>query len=351
MRVKTIAIGVALTALFSTMGMPAGISMVDAPAGAAAKGPAVKSTEVEFTVKNVNESKLPCPGDGKTYRVVGTLVTPAKVPDAVTLWIHNSIGNRNTFLVPIRDYNFAEEMAKLGHASLAIDQLGYGKSDRPENGHLVCPGSEATVMYQVMEHLRNGTYTGGQHPTFKKVAVGGFSIGAWQAELIGVSFPNVDAIIPIGGMSGVVHPEAAADVAQSIARDCTKGSYLKVFTPEGRTHWALYGPNTDKDVQDWWAKNGYGDEPCGIWEHIAASTAVVDAEGPKVRPDLKVLVVLGEKDLILPPPNGHLQAARFTSATDVSLLTMPDSGHAVMLERTADVFRQQLHLWMAHRGL
>ncbi len=350
MQLRLLAAGAALTALFSVAGMPAGVSSV----GASSKSPTdagVKTTEVEFTVKNVNRSKLQCPSDGGTYKVVGTLVTPAKLPDSITLWIHNSIGNRNTFLVPIRDYNFAKEMAKLGHASLAIDQLGYGKSDRPPNGHLVCPGSEADVMYQVMEHLRTGDYGGERHPSFSKVAVGGFSIGAWQAELIGVSFPNVDAIIPIGGMSAVVHPEAGQEVGTSVARDCGRQSYLKIFPAERRTHWALHGPNTEDDVAEWWAQNGYGEEPCGIWEHIAASTAVVDAAGPTARPDLPVLVVIGEKDLILPPPNGHLQVARFTNTTDVSLLTMPDSGHAVMLERTAPMFRQQLHLWMVQRGL
>ena len=325
--------------------------LVVVPAGAEDSAHAIRSTEVTFTVQNVNRSKLACPSDGGAYHVVGTLVTPAQAPNSVTLWIHNSIGNRNTFMVPIRDYHFANEMARLGHASLAIDQLGYGKSDRPANGHLVCPGSEADVMYQVMEHLRSGDYEGDAHPAFDKVAVGGFSIGAWQAELIGVSFPHVDGIIPIGGMSAFVHPEAAAEVSSSIAKDCTKDSYLEIFSAERRNHWALYAPNADQDVADWWAKNGFGNEPCGIWEHIAASTAVVDATGSTANPDLKVLVVLGDKDLILPPPNGHFQVARFFNSHDVSLLTMPNSGHAVMLERTAPMFRQQLHLWMVQRGL
>jgi pimeloyl-ACP methyl ester carboxylesterase len=342
MRIRIKALAVALAALSTLAVVPAGADPTDA---------SIQTTEVSFTVQNLNRSKLACPADGGTYTVRGTLVTPAEIPDAITLWIHNSIGNRNTFLVPIRDYHFANEMARLGHASLAIDQLGYGKSDRPADGHQVCPGSQADVMYQVMEHLRSGNYEGDFNPAFERVAVGGFSIGAWQAELIGVSFPNVDGIIPIGGMSGFVHPEAVVDVSNSISRDCSKGSYLHIFPAERRTHWALYGPNTEADVADWWATNGYGDEPCGIWEYIAASTAVVDATGPAARPDLKVLVVIGEKDLILPPPNGHFQVARFSGSTDVSLLTMPDSGHAVMLEKTAPMFRQQLHQWMAHRGL
>ena len=42
-----------------------------------------------------------------------------------------------------------------------------------------------------------------------------------------------------------------------------------------------------------------------------APTSRPRGAGPTARPDLKVLVVIGEKDLILPPPNGHFQVARF----------------------------------------
>jgi pimeloyl-ACP methyl ester carboxylesterase len=88
-----------------------------------------------------------------------------------------------------------------------------------------------------------------------------------------------------------------------------------------------------------------------MWETLPPDTFWVDVLGPAASPELKVLVVIGEKDLILPPPNGHLQAARFINSTDVSLLTVPEAGHAVFLERSAPVFRDQLHDWLAQRGL
>jgi pimeloyl-ACP methyl ester carboxylesterase len=313
--------------------------------------PSIVSTEVAFTVQNTNHSKLECPSDGKTYTIRGTLTTPTPTPGGITVWLHNGIGNRNTFLVPIRNYHFANEMAKLGHATLALDMLGDGKSDQPD-GNMVCPGSDADVVYQAMEQLRSGTYQGDSHPGFSKVAVGGFSLGAWIAELIGVSFPNVDGIIPIGGSFGVLHPEAGMEVADSIARDCGKAPfYVKIFRPERRTHWAFYAPNSDRDVIEFMEQHAYDGEPCGVWQHLPASTAVVDAWGPKANPDLKVLVVLGDKDLILPPPNGHLQAGRFINSHDVSLLTMPGTGHCVLLERNAPMFRSQLHDWSVQRGL
>ncbi len=156
---------------------------------------------------------------------------------------------------------------------------------------------------------------------------------------------------PIGGMSAFVHPGAGTDAADGMSRECSTGSYFHFSSAEKRNYWAIYEPNADKDVEDWWTKNAYGNEPCGIWEYIAASTVTVDAVGPTANPDLKVLVVLGDKDRILPPPNGHFQVARFFNCHDVSLITMPDTGHAVMLERTAPMFRQQLHLWLVQRGL
>jgi pimeloyl-ACP methyl ester carboxylesterase len=314
--------------------------------------PSITTTKVTFTVQNVNRSKLACPSDGQTYKLQGTLVAPAATPSSVSVWVHNAIGNSKTFLVPIRNYHFANEMAKLGHAVLAIDQLGTGDSDKPADGHLVCLGSQADVIHQAMNHLRTGAYEGDRHPAFEKVSVGGFSLGAWVAELIGVSFPDVDAIIPIGGAFGVAHPEAGVMVANSIARDCNGSpNYLKIFTPEQRTRWAFYQPNSERDVTDWFATNAYGSEACGMWESLPASTALVDALGPATNPDLKVLVVIGEKDLILPPPNGHLQAGRFINTTDVSLLTVPEAGHGAFLERSAPTVRDQLHDWFTARGL
>jgi pimeloyl-ACP methyl ester carboxylesterase len=314
--------------------------------------PSIVTTEVTFTVRNTNHSKLACPSDGQTYKLNGTLVTPAATPKGVTVWLHNGIGNKNTFLVPIRNYHFANEMAKLGHASVALNMLGDGESDKPADGKMVCPGSDADVVYQAMEQLRTGAYEGTPHPAFEKVAVGGFSLGAWIAELIGVSFPNVDGIIPIGGSFGVLHPEAVVEVGNSAMRDCnTEPYYIKIFRPERRTHWAFYAPNADRDVIEYMEDHAYDAEPCGVWQHLPGSTFAVDVLGPAANPDLKVLVVLGDKDLILPPPNGHLQTARFINAHDVSLMTMPNTGHAVLLERNAPVFRSQLHDWLAQRGL
>ena len=47
------------------------------PAPAAAEPPPTDEVDVSFTVRNTNRSGVPCPSDGRTYTVKGTLVGPA----------------------------------------------------------------------------------------------------------------------------------------------------------------------------------------------------------------------------------------------------------------------------------
>ena len=52
-------------------------------------------------------------------------------------------------------YHHTEEIARSGQASVTIDRLGYGDSDRP-NGFGLCLGGEADITAQIIEHLRGG---------------------------------------------------------------------------------------------------------------------------------------------------------------------------------------------------
>ena len=198
-----------------TIALAAVSTLVVVPAEAEPTEPSIRTTEVSFTVQNVNRSKLACPSDGATYRVVGNAGHSGGGPrrhHAVDPQFHREpqhLPGPDPRL-PLRQRDGQARPRQPRHRPARLRQerpAGRRPPGLPRiGGGRDVPGDGAPAQLE--------TYEGDAHPAFEKVAVGGFSIGAWQAELIGVSFPNVDGIIPIGGMSGFVHPEAAVDVSQ-----------------------------------------------------------------------------------------------------------------------------------------
>src|SRR5205823_12215377 len=95
-----------------------------------------------FTVANTNTSQVPCQSDGRSYRVRGRLVAPSRLAadghqQAITVYVHGSGGGQYWHFQAVPGYDYVTELARLGHASLSLDSLGYGQSDIPD-GNAVC---------------------------------------------------------------------------------------------------------------------------------------------------------------------------------------------------------------------
>ena len=94
-------------------------------------------------------------------------------------------------------YDHATQMAKLGHASLTLDELGYGASGRPPDGNQTCQGAEADVTHQIVQDLRRGAYTMGTGAgvSFAKVVLAGHDVGAGVEQAEAYSYRDVDALV------------------------------------------------------------------------------------------------------------------------------------------------------------
>ena len=138
------------------------------------------SLPVSFQVKNTNTTAAPkCTPDGAAYTVRGHLTAPAKGKRAgVTLYLHGlGLGEWLWNFQPVKSYNFVAGMARTGHASVTVDRLGYGASDKPPDGKSICIGSQADVAHQIVGQLKAGSYTvqGGKARKFKRVGLVGHS--------------------------------------------------------------------------------------------------------------------------------------------------------------------------------
>src|SRR5437870_883718 len=119
---------------------------------------------VSFAVADTNTSQAPCVSDGAKYTVRGHLTGPRSAlrgdrRRAVTLYLYGFEGGEwNWHLRDVPGYDHAAEMAKLGHVSVTIDQVGYGASGRPVDGNLTCVGAQADIAHQIVQQLRSGAY-------------------------------------------------------------------------------------------------------------------------------------------------------------------------------------------------
>ena len=164
----------------------------------------VRTIPVSFTVVNDNATAVPClpdNPDGKTYTVSGSLILPAgSTPSGVTLYAHG-LGYASWFwdFTAVPGYNYAGTEATRaygGHASVAIDRLGYGSSQihpepRPASAarRRSCTRSSRTCA--------PGSYTAAgmaTPPTFSKVGLVGHSAGGELAEIEAYTFKDINAL-------------------------------------------------------------------------------------------------------------------------------------------------------------
>jgi pimeloyl-ACP methyl ester carboxylesterase len=355
---------VALAALVAAFGV--------APSARAGRGrhrwhraSAIVELPISFNVQNLNRSRVPCLSDGRAHTIRGHLVAPratltsSAVPRAVTLYLHGTtVGEPTWRFTGVAGYDYAFEQAEAGHASVTIDQLGYGASDIP-NGLQICTGSQADIAHQIVGKLRRGDYrvASGRPPTFQRVALAGHSFGGLISPIEAYSFNDIDALViadsaidQFGSFANTTEVFARPDGVLAVClrlgdpkRPGATGGYAYTYTPDT----PLLFSNADPAVVDAFAGLRERD-PCGPWgsaqltqlaDRLYLSTITVP-----------VLLVFGRQDAIFPPPEGEQQKALYTGSHDVTFTYIENAGHMVMLQRTAPAFRSTVSSWLQARG-
>jgi pimeloyl-ACP methyl ester carboxylesterase len=340
----------ALTRAFATAALALAATSA-LPATAAAQGPSdVVDIPLAFSVTNLDRSQVPCASDAGRHVVRGHLVAPRAFlsspgTPSVTVYLHSLSTGEWQWRFPGMDY--AAQMAARGLASVTIDRLGYGASDRP-HGMLLCVGADADVLHQIIGALRAGTYTatGAQPVRFGRIAVAGPSIGGLIAEIEAYSFHDVHGLVELGYADGGTN-FSADDVVTGMGagRPCLFSGYADFTTPE-RARQAFYG--VPDDVTDR-AMALRSRDPCGDLISSFAATAVNLARVRRI--DTHVLLVYGRQDLTVRASAAAGQRARFTGSGDVTSVFLEGTGHFFMLGATADRFRDVMAAWLAARRL
>jgi pimeloyl-ACP methyl ester carboxylesterase len=268
----------------------------------------------------------------------------------VTLYLFGYEAGEWNWDLKVPSYDYAADMARSGHVSLTIDQLGYGASGHP-NGNDMCMGSQADIAHQIVSQLRNGHYTLGNRPgiAFASVILAGHDVGGQIAEIEAYSYKDINGLILA----------TWADQGQTpwiIQRSSQAGLDWCPQTPSGYVHFAseqefrdLLFFDAERRVVD--ASNKLRNpNPCGMIGSAGPSVAVDKIRTSEVR--VPVLIVFGANDTLVWTRQGQEQQQdNFTGTTDKTTVFVPRAGHFPMLEKTAPAFRSVVSNWLtSHSG-
>ena len=331
---------------------------------ARADGPGVVQVRVSFRVENANRSRVPCAADGGTYVVAGWLAMPPSTLTAdpgrraVTLYLHGPDGDLLHFQA-VPGYDFATEMAGLGHASVVVDRLGYGRSSTP-NGFATCLGAQADMASQIVAQLRTGHYStvGGPPPvSFGRVAIGGHGPGVLIAQAATYSFGGVDGLVNLAWSDEGFSADASVATTPTFER-CATGGEPK-YAPDGPPGYAFFPTSDDAFSRLFFSQNtdpavvstvtaGRERDPCGDLESLAAGIAADHMYLATIT--VPVVLIFASRDAVFPPPSEDAQRVQYTGSRNVTSILVDDTGHALYLERHAETVRAHLADWLTAHG-
>src|SRR4051794_36678461 len=157
-------------------------------------------TEVTFRVSCAD-------GEPRDIEIYGQLCVPdGRDVNLVQVLLHGATYSSSYWDFPYQPerYSYVEFMAAQGHATLAIDRIGCGRSTHPHSSR-VDLDSNAHIVHQIVESLRAGDST----PAFETVVLVGHSYGTVVASREAAVYHDVDAVV----LSSVLHQISATGAA------------------------------------------------------------------------------------------------------------------------------------------
>ena len=89
------------------------------------------------------------------------------------------------------EYSWVYHASSQGYATLAIDNLGNGDSERPDPVQMVQPALQISVLYEILTGLRTGSLP--SIPKYNKIIMATHSYGSVLGRLIATIFPTSGA--------------------------------------------------------------------------------------------------------------------------------------------------------------
>ena len=295
----------------------------------------VVSQPVQYDVRNVTRTAVPCGADRATYTLNGRLVGPADAtPERVNVLVHDiTAGGWFWHLSEHPEYDYATQLALRSETSLVLDRLGYDGSPLPD-GRKTCLGAQADMLHQVVAQLRA--------QGVEEVVVHGHSVGAAIAELEAATFRDVDGLVLMSWADSGASPRAISEALWQHTA-CLTG---RRYAPYGRTEEdfreLLFATAPAEVVGT--ASGLRNEDPCGDAISLATLVAVNNVLTHLI--DVPVLLLFAGRDALNRPDARLLQPLAYGLGARVTSHTLPGAGSALPLERSAPETREHVLRWL-----
>jgi pimeloyl-ACP methyl ester carboxylesterase len=319
----------------------------------------VVTIPISFHVKNTNTTDVFCqnPVDGKDYTVKGVVVGPRSAirsGKAATLYLHAVTWTSKYFTLNIPGHNYAEEMAKRGHVSIAVDRLGYGNSDKPD-GLATCFGSEADVAHQMVQALKSGSYTlgTGKATKFAKVFTSGSSVGALIANIEAYTYSDTAGVYNQSWGDWSAGPYAGYEAVDANER-CYKGGDPSVSRNSQPNYATFAGDSQDTF---WYASASpeiraktppMQPDPCGQIMNLPFGIGADMQHLGEI--DVPVLLTFGDADPVFPMGSAEQMQFRYYGSPKVTNVNIPGASHYPILEANFPVMLDAADHWLSENG-
>lgn len=318
----------------------------------------VVSHPVRFDLRNLNETSVPCLADGEAYAVRARLVGPRRDvlgqtgSTRVNVLVHDAGTGSWFWRMPGRPaLDYAAALARRGETSLVLDRLGYDASPLPD-GDATCLGAQATMLHQVVQHLRSGRFVFTAGPVGStplhaaKVVVHGHGTGAAIAQLEAAEFTDVDGLVLMSWSdTGATRRALDEAVRQSSACLASAGGYT-AYGASARDFRDLLFSSAPAAVQRAAAERRNA-VPCGDVASLASALGASLATTDRIAEP--VLLVHGSEDRRFDADSAAAQADRFSSSPAVAVRTVRGAGSALPLEAQSAQVQRAVLRWLARR--
>lgn len=313
----------------------------------------VVSKPVVFDVGNRNQTPAVCVTDGRAYQLRGRLVgTRAQLngrtgAERVNVLVHDfAAGGWFWHLRDRPAYDYATQLAKRGEVSLVLDRLGYDGSPLAD-GRGTCLGAQATMLNQVVQHLRSGAYHFAndrrKDPLHAAhVVLHGHAVGAAIAQLEAGTFSDVDGLVLMSWSDANASDRAVRAASEQVGT-CLRGAEYASYGASAEAYRSLFFRTAPAAVQRA-ATRLRNPDPCGDAFSLAPTLLASGLAARQV--DVPVLLLFGQRDVQVRSGAPAAQARAYSSDATVTTRTIAGAASALPLERSAPTTRQHVLRWL-----
>jgi pimeloyl-ACP methyl ester carboxylesterase len=254
-------------------------------------------------------------------------------------------------------YSAAEHLVEKGFLVINADHLGVGRSSRPAEVDRVSLETMAAANDAFAREVRRRLVAGELDERVRGAAevpfVGvGHSLGGLICVVTQALHESYDAVanagythgskdvIEEGGLAGVSDPDAARRAAEEQAKAFFGGTWDQGYgvPPRQPNHAWLYAPDVPPEVV------AADDRTVAAWPRQAYVEGLIAGHTQPYAAKVcsPVLIAFGDRDI---PARPRDDAAFYTSAADITVLTLPNSAHCHNFASSRRLLWDRLGTW------